>query len=295
MEYVQGPTISSLLRLDGSMPQHLAAEYVAQIADALDAAYKERNVIHRDIKPENIMLDRWGKIKVMDFGLARAPGVQQITLAKTLVGSVYYSSPEQIWGKQLDNRSDIYALGVVLYEMVTGQRPFQGRTLQELAQIITAGRCPPPTVLSPELVPELEQIILTAMASDREERFAEASLMAEALRALQLRSTSGSISPSPLEKQKHTFVYQEPAEDTDHQTIPKRPQSNFPRYLGLDLPQIVPGSEPPGGLTDPTKLQTSPLTSEYDTTPEIPIQRFSPVQEGEQALPPETPGTPPNA
>jgi serine/threonine-protein kinase len=74
MEFVQGPTLHSLLRLDGSMPLHLAAEYVAQIADALDVAYRELNVIHRDIKPENLMLDRWGKIKVMDFGLARIPG-----------------------------------------------------------------------------------------------------------------------------------------------------------------------------------------------------------------------------
>ncbi len=120
MEYVQGPTLASLLQLDTTIPQYLAAEYAAQIADALDAAYRERHVIHRDIKPENLMLDRWGKIKVMDFGLARAIGLQKITVARTLVGSLYYASPEQVWGQELDNRSDIYALGVVLYEMVTG-------------------------------------------------------------------------------------------------------------------------------------------------------------------------------
>ncbi len=108
MEYVQGPTIGSLLKLDGTMPQHLAAEYASQIADALDSAYKERNVIHRDIKPENLMLDRWGKIKVMDFGLARAPGQLQITLAKTLVGSIYYASPEQVWGQTFHRASSLY-------------------------------------------------------------------------------------------------------------------------------------------------------------------------------------------
>src|SRR5689334_9574417 len=139
MEYVQGPTIGSLLQIDAVMPLHLAVEYAAQIADALDSAYKERNVIHRDIKPENLMLDRWGKIKVMDFGLARASGHQQVTVAKTLVGSIYYASPEQVWGQTLDNRSDIYALGVVLYEMVTGQRPFTGRTLPELTTAIVSG------------------------------------------------------------------------------------------------------------------------------------------------------------
>ncbi len=90
MEYIQGPTLSNLLHLDGTIPQHLAVEYAAQIADALDAAYRERNVIHRDVKPENLMLNRWGKVKVMDFGLARAIGHQKITVAKTLVGSIYY-------------------------------------------------------------------------------------------------------------------------------------------------------------------------------------------------------------
>src|SRR5436305_14951143 len=134
MEYVQGSTIASLLHLDSAIPQHLAAEYAAQIAEALDSAYKERNVIHRDIKPENLMLDRWGKIRVMDFGLARAPGLQRITIAKTLVGSIYYASPEQVWGQSLDNRSDIYALGVVLYEIVSVQRPFTGRSMPDVTQ-----------------------------------------------------------------------------------------------------------------------------------------------------------------
>src|ERR1700680_299941 len=188
MEFVQGPTIGSLLQIDTIMPQHLSAEYAAQIADALDFAYKERNVIHRDIKPENLMLDRWGKIKVMDFGLARAPGHQQITVAKTLVGSIYYASPEQVWGHTLDNRSDIYALGVVLYEMVTGQRPFTGRNLPELTQAIVGGSLHLPTTINPEIAPELEQIILTAMARLRGDRYEHATLMAQDLRALRLQA-----------------------------------------------------------------------------------------------------------
>src|SRR2546425_12065176 len=210
MEYVQGPTIASLLQLDATIPQHLAAEYAAQIAEALDSAYKERNVIHRDIKPENLMLDRWGKIKVMDFGLARAPGHLQITLAKTLVGSIYYASPEQVWGQTLDNRSDIYALGVVLYEMVSGHRPFTGRTLPELTQAIVGGTLRPPSTFNSELSPELEQIILTAMARNRDERYAHATLMAQDLRALNLRSPTNAASYEPgsvshsLAKQRET-------------------------------------------------------------------------------------------
>src|SRR5579859_6198204 len=197
MEFVQGPTIASLLHLDGSIPYYLAVEYAAQIADALHAAYQELNVIHRDIKPENLMLDRWGKVKIMDFGLARATGHQKITVAKTLVGSIYYASPEQVWGQTLDNRSDIYALGVVLYEMVTGQRPFVGRSLPELTQAIAGGTLRPPSSFNPDLSQELEQIILTAMARNRDKRYEHAGLMAQDLRMLNLRPSTDTIMHDP--------------------------------------------------------------------------------------------------
>ena len=226
MEYVQGPTLSNLLYLDGTIPQHLALEYGAQIADALDAAYKDRDVIHRDIKPENLMLNRWGKIKVMDFGLARATGHQPITVAKTLVGSIYYASPEQVWGNTLDNRSDVYALGVVLYEMVTGQRPFTGRSMPELTQAIITGSPHSPRALNNEITPELERIILTAMAREREERYEDAGLMAHDLRAVLLTSPatpllsqpSGSIS---IRQGLHERVAVQP---------PKRPSAQRPTY-----------------------------------------------------------------
>ncbi|HBE29233.1 MAG TPA: serine/threonine-protein kinase, partial [Ktedonobacter sp.] len=91
---------------------------------------------------------------------ARASGLQQITVAKTLVGSIYYASPEQVWGYTLDNRSDIYALGVVLYEMVSGHRPFAGRSLPELTQAIVSSPIRPPRYYTQDISPELEQIIL---------------------------------------------------------------------------------------------------------------------------------------
>lgn len=187
MEFIQGPTLASLLLMDGIIPQHLAAEYGAQIADALDAAYRERFVIHRDIKPENLMLNRWGKIKVMDFGLARATGHRTITIAKSLVGSIYYSSPEQIRGQVLDNRSDIFALGIVLYEMVSGHRPFNGRTMTELSQAIISGQIQAPRTHNPELSPQLEAIILKALSSNREHRYEDAALMAQELRFINLQ------------------------------------------------------------------------------------------------------------
>jgi eukaryotic-like serine/threonine-protein kinase len=254
MEYVQGPTIASLLQIDDSLPQHIAAEYAAQIADALDSAYSELNIIHRDIKPENLMLDRWGKIKIMDFGLARATWHQKITIAKTLVGSIYYASPEQVWGHALDNRSDIYALGVVLYEMVSGHRPFVGRSLLELTQAIVGGTVQPPSIHKPGLSPDLEQIILVAMARNRDDRYERATVMAQALRALNLKALAdahpGAIPASPIPTNGHR-----PSQEKGFIQPPKRPQLPIQQYRSVDL-EIT--QIPPGGAIIPSLLTQPP-------------------------------------
>jgi len=246
MEYVQGPTLSSLLHLDGTIAQHMAVEYAEQIAEALDAAYRERHVIHRDIKPENLMLNRWGKIKVMDFGLARATGHQKITVAKTLVGSIYYASPEQVWGENLDNRSDIYALGVVLYEMVTGQRPFTGRSMPELTQAIVHGNPQPPSVHNSALAQDLERIILKALSLHREQRFADASLMAQELRKLNLKPVTPSLETPKAQPPSARM----PGQNRPNMHPPKRPQVQRPKYLDIDLEQTLP--PPAESMTPPT-------------------------------------------
>ena len=267
MEYIQGPTLANLLYLDGSIPQHLVLQYGAQIADALDAAYKERDVIHRDIKPENLMLNRWGKIKVMDFGLARAPGHQPITVAKTLVGSIYYASPEQIQGNTLDNRSDVYALGVVLYEMVTGQRPFTGRSMPELTQAIISGSVRVPSALKEEIAPELERIILTAMARDREERYKDAGLIARDLRAIQLPSA---VAPTASQTTEGTSVSQGKHERVTVQP-PKRPHAQRPAYEHVVVPVLSPVSEDASilPLSTPLSEGVPPNTPDQSTLPEV--------------------------
>jgi eukaryotic-like serine/threonine-protein kinase len=293
MEYVQGPTIGSLLLIDGSLPQYLATEYTAQIADALDSAYKERNVIHRDIKPENLMLDRWGKIKVMDFGLARAPGQLQITLAKTLVGSIYYASPEQVWGQTLDNRSDIYALGAVLYEMISGHRPFTGRTLPELTQAIVGGTLRPPSTYNPEISKELEQIILTAMARNRDERYENAGLMAQDLRSLNLRSIQDAATRDP---KLSASSNQRVSHESRAIRPPKRPQVQRPRYLDLEATQPPPGESREHSPGEPA-LEQSPQQGtaiDIDYKDEVPTKPLGPImdldtlaqQQVEQAQPP---------
>jgi serine/threonine-protein kinase len=199
MEYVQGPTLRHVLHLDGRLPAHLATMYIAQAADALEVAASEHHLVHRDLKPENLMLDRWGRLKVMDFGLARVPGLLEITEAHTLVGSLSYASPEQLLKLPLDHRSDIYTLGVVLYELLTGRHPFAGETLQDVAQAILAGQVVPLRSLLADMPPELEQLLLTAMASNRDERFAHAGLMASALRALPIAGAQGELPHAHLE------------------------------------------------------------------------------------------------
>ncbi len=276
MEYIQGPTLSNLLNIDGTILQHLAVEYAAQIADALDAAYRERNVIHRDIKPENLMLNRWGKVKVMDFGLARATGHQKITVAKTLVGSIYYASPEQVWGDPLDNRSDIYALGVVLYEMVTGLRPFTGRSMPELTQAIARGNPHPPGAHNPTVDRRLEHIILTALSLDRQQRYSEARVMAEELRNLNLRSTPLALSPGTPRSggsSPNTSAYRNGQNRPSIQP-PKRPQAQRPNYFDVDMEQtqpplpapITPPSNQPlpsHSMRQPTHETTQPMGLEH--------------------------------
>ncbi len=275
MEYVQGPTLANLLYLDGTIPQRLAIEYATQIADALDVAYKERDVIHRDVKPENLMLDRWGKVKVMDFGLARATGHQPITVARTLVGSIYYASPEQVWGHMLDNRSDVYALGVVLYEMATGQRPFTGRTMPELTKAIIAGPLRAPTTFSEEVSADLERIILTAMARNREERYKDASLMARALRTLQLQSKR----EMPASQSTNELALRQIQRERSAIQLPKRPQAQRPDYqnaVASPTPAENTGTQPyattqesrmllvPDRPTLPMIVSQSPLTPQLE-------------------------------
>ena len=263
MEYVQGPTLSSLLHLDGSIPQHLAVEYAAQIADALASAYDEHHVIHRDIKPENLMLDRWGKIRVMDFGLARALGHQPITVAKTLVGSIYYASPEQVWGRTLDNRSDIYALGVVLYEMVSGQRPFTGRSMPELTNAIVNGPLQPPSSHTSEIVPALETIILTAMARDRDRRYESAALLARDLRSLRLQPPTPPSLPSVSAQESHLAPSARIPKERVVVQPPKRPQVQRPRYLDDEqIQSLVSPLVAPQMATQTVDVQNSPMHDE---------------------------------
>jgi serine/threonine protein kinase len=182
MEYVEGQSLAQRLR-HGAIPTPQAIAYIDQVLDALDYAHKQ-HVVHRDIKPANMMVTPAGVVKLMDFGIARAKGDQTLTAVDTTTGSLGYMSPEQVHGKPTDGRSDLYSVGISLYEMVTGERPFKSNSdfAVMLAQVNEQPR--PPIELLPALSPALNAIILKAIAKDPAARFQSADEFRQALRTL---------------------------------------------------------------------------------------------------------------
>ncbi len=196
MEYFPGVTAGHMVRERGRVPVGQAVEIIAQAADALDYAHAEGRLVHRDIKPENLLVDRWRRVKVLDFGLARVEGLYSITQAGTVVGSLYYVSPEQLLGHKLDGRTDVYALGVSMYELLTGQRPYRGQTLTEMSEAILSGVAIPPSQIESSVPLELERIIGRAMERDLARRYSRAGELCLDLRALQLAMGQGAATSS---------------------------------------------------------------------------------------------------
>jgi eukaryotic-like serine/threonine-protein kinase len=175
MEYLDGRTLKELLVKNGPTPVPIAIDYARQILGAL--AFAHRNgIVHRDIKPHNIVVGGDGRLKVTDFGIARS-GTSQMTEAGSIVGTAQYLSPEQARGAPVDPRSDIYSLGVVLYEMLTGQVPFSGDTPVEIAMKHLSQVPEPPSKLRDGIPHDLDAIVMRALAKDPEQRYATAEEM----------------------------------------------------------------------------------------------------------------------
>ncbi|MBR7100846.1 MAG: serine/threonine protein kinase [Clostridia bacterium] len=185
MEYVEGITLKNYLKgRNGPLSFDEIICYSKQILRALCVAH-ENHIIHRDIKPQNIMVLQNGLIKVMDFGIAKLPNAETVTVTDKAIGTVYYMSPEQARGKKIDSRSDIYSFGAMLYELATGELPFTGETpLSVILKQINDDPIPPREI-NPEIPVGLEQIILCAMSKNPAERFQSAELMLNFIRQLQ--------------------------------------------------------------------------------------------------------------
>jgi eukaryotic-like serine/threonine-protein kinase len=175
MEYLDGRTLKELVVGRGPAPVNVAVEYARQILSALRFAHRH-GIVHRDIKPHNVLVDREGRVKVTDFGIALA-GTSQMTEAGSIVGTAQYLSPEQARGTEVDQRSDLYSLGVVLYELLTGQTPFDGDTPVEIAMKHLSATPRPPSQIRRDVPRDLDLVVMRALAKDPSARYQSADEM----------------------------------------------------------------------------------------------------------------------
>ena len=180
MEYVEGDSLELLIRRGGALPPAVAAEIVRQGLEGLAHAHR-KNILHRDIKPANLMLTPEGTIKLMDFGIARVVGEQRLTQVNRVVGTLEYMAPELIQGEGPSPASDLYAMGILLHELLSGKLPFASRTDYELMQSIIRDRPVPLRKLNSQIPKELETIVLRALDKNPAKRFADAKEFQRAL------------------------------------------------------------------------------------------------------------------
>ncbi|MBV9042172.1 MAG: serine/threonine protein kinase [Acidimicrobiia bacterium] len=189
MEWVDGPTLAQVIRADAPLPVERACRIGADIAAGLQYAH-ENGVTNRDVKPSNVLLSPTGHAKVTDFGIAKVPEQSTVeTLPGVVLGTPAYLAPEQLTGRPADNRSDVYGLGTVLYEMVTGRKPFLGDTPAEVAGNALHGRPARPSAINPNVPESFERILSKALARDPDGRYQSAA----ELRADLLELAAGGI------------------------------------------------------------------------------------------------------
>jgi serine/threonine protein kinase len=180
MQWVDGPTLAQVIGEEGALPETVVRHVGIKLASALEAAHS-RKVIHRDIKPENVLLDSSGEPKLTDFGLARQLDDPGITSPGLFMGTPHYVSPEQATAAPLDERTDLYSLGVVLFEMATGRKPFEGETITEVLDQHRHRAPPDPREINDRIGRDLSILILRCLEKDRERRIPSAHELRAAL------------------------------------------------------------------------------------------------------------------
>jgi serine/threonine protein kinase/Tfp pilus assembly protein PilF len=174
MDYIKGHDLKELIKTSGTLSIQTAISITRQICEGLRAAH-QKHIIHLDLKPRNIMIDGDGKVYVMDFGVARSLEVRGFVQEKMLIGTPAYVSPEQAKGEEVDKRSDIYSLGIILFEMLTGKRPFEADNLDDFVTMHIHKKPPRPSELIPQIPPLLDEIVLRCLKKDKNKRYQDVS------------------------------------------------------------------------------------------------------------------------
>ena len=242
MEYVRGETLDSMIRKSGAMRCDEAVALFCQALEGIEHAHK-MGIIHRDIKPANMMLTEMRSIKVMDFGIARVLGSDRLTKTGHLIGTVEYMSPEQVRGEETDARSDIYSLGILLYEMLTGRVPFTSSSEYELMRSQIEDAPPPPRAFAPHIPLTVEQAIMRSLAKKREARYQSAI----ELRSILMQGPAGLVT-TPLEAPSRGSIYAAPV--TQIAEPPRPPSGEIVKETRLATDPGVASAASDSGLAD---------------------------------------------
>ncbi|MET9339747.1 Stk1 family PASTA domain-containing Ser/Thr kinase [Nonomuraea sp. NPDC003804] len=233
MEYVPGKTLRDVLRSRGRLPAREALEIMIPVLAALGAAHQQ-GMVHRDMKPENVLLTDDGRVKVVDFGLARAIEATNQTRTGVMIGTIGYMSPEQVTTGGADVRSDVYAAGIMLFELVTGRQPYDGETPMSIAYRHVHDTVPPPSSVVPDVPPLIDTLVAQATARDPENRPADASAMLVA--AVDTHRMLPRESIPPYSTGQHAVPNASQPQPQPSQPQPSQPQ---PRAAAAPNPTLV--------------------------------------------------------
>ena len=281
MEYVEGTDLRTILRsgreVGRPLPIPLAVYVASKVASALDYAHRRRDargeelrIVHRDVSPQNILISHEGEIKLCDFGIAKADRKVSRTESGALKGKLQYMSPEQAWGKPIDHRSDLFSLGCVLHEMLTGERLFRGESDMAVLELVRKADVPAPSRINPDVPVALDQIVLKALAREPENRYGTGS---EMLRDLE--SILYSYTPAPGSADVAIYLNR-----LREASAPSAPEAARDAAAAVVLPEAAP---PPAA--------TAPFAAEAPTPPATPLPAAVPPAPGEPAASPEVFGS----
>lgn len=298
MRFMPGGSLSDRLK-GGPLSLQEAARIFSRLAPALDSAHA-KGIIHRDLKPGNILFDQYGEPYISDFGIAKLSESQVSMTGSGIVGTPAYMSPEQAQGEKIDGRSDVYGLGVILFEMLTGQQPFQGDT--PMSVVVKHITDPVPHILDvrPDLPVGVEKIVEKALAKERDERFSTSQQLTDALRAVS-RGETPDIGPAPtatrmamprtLVAQKQAAEAKKPSLKQEPAAGPQAPRKRAGLWIGIGLAVILFLAAAAGGISLLLKgLPSIPAASPMPTWTQPAVAHTPvPTQTTPPPLPTETP------